>query len=158
MACPGHGDQGQSLAPGSPTSPYTVRPHSSGLLVGFRGSGCWGRQAGVVWRAGRLVFPDLLAAALIHVRHDLQHAAPGLLFDGVRSLITCVVGQLRALSNEGVGLGLDAIEVRVAGPARVGAAGGCLCWATRNGARRRPPWPVTPGVIAGLVFDRTTGV
>ncbi|WP_444960885.1 helix-turn-helix domain-containing protein [Nocardiopsis sp. M1B1] len=48
----------------------------------------------------RLVFVDRLVATLIHLRHDLPHAVPGLLFNVDRSTTTRAVGQIRALLAE----------------------------------------------------------
>lgn len=57
------------------------------------------REAGAGVRH-RLVFVDRLVATLIHLRHDLPHAALGLLFDVDRSTITRAIGEIRGLLAE----------------------------------------------------------
>ncbi|MGP3638683.1 transposase family protein [Streptomyces sp. 24-1644] len=90
----------------------------------------------------RLVFVDRLVATLIHLRHDLPHAALGLLFGVDRSTITRAIGEIRGLlaergcavpdrpglrlrtladvfayaQAEGIELRLDATEVQVRRP------------------------------------------
>lgn len=99
------------------------------------------REAGAGARH-RLVFVDRLVATLIHLRHDLPHAALGLLFGVDRSTITRAIGEIRGLlaergcavpdrpglrlrpladvfayaQAEGVELRLDATEVQVRRP------------------------------------------
>lgn len=48
----------------------------------------------------RLVFVGRLVATLIHLRHDLPHAALGLPFDIDRSTITRAIGEMRGLLAE----------------------------------------------------------
>ncbi|MCX4650906.1 transposase [Streptomyces microflavus] len=90
----------------------------------------------------RLVFVDRVVATLIHLRHDLPHAALGLLFGVDRSTITRAIGEIRGLlaergcavpdrpglrlrtladvfayaQAEGIELRLDATEVQVRRP------------------------------------------
>ncbi|WSI35860.1 transposase [Streptomyces sp. NBC_01341] len=90
----------------------------------------------------RLVFVDRVVATLIHLRHDLPHAALGLLFGVDRSTITRAIGETRGLlaergcavpdrpglrlrtladvfayaKAEGIALRLDATEVQVRRP------------------------------------------
>ncbi|MEL5958967.1 transposase family protein [Streptomyces sp. CLV115] len=90
----------------------------------------------------RLVFVDRLVATLIHLRHDVPHAALGLLFGVDRSTITRAIGEIRGLlaergcavpdrpglrlrtladvfayaQAEGIELRLDATEVQVRRP------------------------------------------
>lgn len=99
------------------------------------------REAGAGVRH-RLVFVDRLVATLIHLRHDLPHAALGLLFGVDRSTITRAIGEMRGLlaergcavpdrpglrlrtladvfayaQAEGIELRLDATEVQVRRP------------------------------------------
>ncbi|MFF9573582.1 transposase family protein [Streptomyces sp. NPDC014685] len=99
------------------------------------------REAGAGARH-RLVFVDRLVATLIHLRHDLPHAALGLLFGVDRSTITRAIGEIRGLlaergcavpdrpglrlrtladvfayaQAEGIELRLDATEVQVRRP------------------------------------------
>ncbi|MFE7359405.1 transposase family protein [Streptomyces sp. NPDC057543] len=99
------------------------------------------REAGAGARH-RLVFVDRLVATLIHLRHDLPHAALGLLFGVDRSTITRAIGEIRRLlaergcavpdrpglrlrtladvfayaQAEGIELRLDATEVQVRRP------------------------------------------
>ncbi|RPK61146.1 MULTISPECIES: transposase family protein [unclassified Streptomyces] len=99
------------------------------------------REAGAGARH-RLVFVDRLVATLIHLRHDLPHAALGLLFGVDRSTVTRAIGEIRGLlaergcavpdrpglrlrtladvfayaQAEGIELRLDATEVQVRRP------------------------------------------
>ncbi|MGW8881628.1 helix-turn-helix domain-containing protein [Streptomyces mirabilis] len=57
------------------------------------------REAGAGARY-RLVFVDRLVATLIHLRHDVPHAALGLLFGVDRSTITRAIGGIRGLPAE----------------------------------------------------------
>ncbi|MDX3772124.1 transposase family protein [Streptomyces sp. AK08-01B] len=108
------------------------------------------REAGAGVRH-RLVFVDRLVATLIHLRHDLPHAALGLLFGVDRFTISRAIGEIRGLlaergcavpdlpglrtladvfayaQAEGVELRLDATEVQVRRPrpAAVGAVRSC---------------------------------
>jgi hypothetical protein len=109
----------------------------------------------------RLVFVDRLVATLIHLRHDLPHAASGLLFGVDRSTITRAIGEIRGLlaergcavpdrprlrlrtladvfayaQAEGVQLLLDATEVQVRRPRPAAAAGGRSARARTNRTR-----------------------
>ncbi|MCX4869499.1 MULTISPECIES: transposase [unclassified Streptomyces] len=99
------------------------------------------REAGAGARH-RPVFVDRLVATLIHLRHDLPHAALGLLFGVDRSTVTRAIGEIRGLlaergcavpdrpglrlrtladvfayaQAEGIELRLDATEVQVRRP------------------------------------------
>ncbi|MFD3939911.1 transposase family protein [Streptomyces sp. NPDC058611] len=90
----------------------------------------------------QLVFVDRLVATLIHLRHDLPHAALGLLFGVDRSTVTRAIGEIRGLladrgcsvpdrpglrlrtladvfayaQAEGIELRLDATEIQVRRP------------------------------------------
>ncbi|WP_371095390.1 transposase family protein [Streptomyces sanglieri] len=57
------------------------------------------REAGAGARH-RPVFVDRLVATLIHLRHDLPHAALGLLFGVDRSTVTRAIGEIRGLLAE----------------------------------------------------------
>lgn len=57
------------------------------------------REAGAGVQHG-LVFVDRLVATLIHLRHDLPHAALGLLFGVNRSTFTRASGEIRRLLAE----------------------------------------------------------
>ncbi|MCX5157853.1 transposase [Streptomyces sp. NBC_00264] len=107
------------------------------------------REAGAGARH-RLVFVDRLVATLIHLRHDLPHAALGLLFGVDRSTVTRAIGEIRGLlaergcavpdrpglrlrtladvfayaQAEGIELRLDATEVQVRRPL-AGRGGRC---------------------------------
>ena len=48
----------------------------------------------------QLVFVDRLVATLIHLRHDLPHPVPGLLFGVDRSTVTRAIGEVRTLLAE----------------------------------------------------------
>lgn len=118
------------------------------------------REAGAGVRH-RLVFVDRLVATLIHLRHDLPHAALGLLFRVDRSTITRAIGEIRGLlaergcavpdrpglrlrtladvfayaQAEGVELRLDATKSRSAGPRPAGVGAVRSCQARRNRTR-----------------------
>ncbi|TXS69921.1 hypothetical protein EAO76_24525 [Streptomyces sp. sk2.1] len=69
-----------------------------GRRHGARG-GARKREAGA-GAPHRLVFVDRLVATLIHPRHDLPHAALGLLFGVDRSTITRAIAEIRGLLAE----------------------------------------------------------
>lgn len=62
----------------------------------------WGQDADRWCRRSRdqLVFIDRLVATLIHLRRDLPHSVPGLVFGVDRSTATCAITEIRTLLAE----------------------------------------------------------
>lgn len=124
-----------------------------------------------------------LVATVIHLRHDLPHADPGLLFDADRSAITRATGQLRTLLAErgsrpqavhgvrlrtvedvvayaradGVELRLDATEAQVRRP-RTGRGGRRVFVSGKKKHNTSPSGSECAGVRYHPLADRPQGV